>query len=63
MHWTLKTASPNIITNSDHHPPPLFFLDFFPILMLFFIWHSLTFHIWKYAIDPEDSTPKHHHQQ
>jgi hypothetical protein len=31
--------------------------------MLFFIWHSLTFHIWKYALDPEGSTPKHHHQQ
>jgi len=61
-HWTLKTAPPNIITNSEHHPL-LFSLIFFLILMLFFIWHSLTFHIWKYAIDPENSTPKHHHQQ
>jgi hypothetical protein len=61
-HWTLKTAPPNIITNSEHHPP-LFFPDFFHILMLFFIWHSLTFHIWKYTLDPENSTPKHHHQQ
>jgi hypothetical protein len=24
--------------------------------MLFFIWHSLTFHIWKYTLDPENST-------
>jgi hypothetical protein len=27
------------------------------------MWHSLTFHIWKYTLDPENSTPKHHHQQ
>jgi hypothetical protein len=61
-HWTLKTAPPNIITSSEHHPP-LFFPDFSPILLLFFIWHSLSFHIWKYTLDPENSTPKHHHQQ
>jgi len=39
------------------------FLFFFPILLLFLMWHSLTFHIWKYTLDPENSTPKHHHQQ
>jgi hypothetical protein len=39
------------------------FLFFFPILLLFFMWHSLTFRIWKYTLDPENSTPKHHHQQ
>jgi hypothetical protein len=54
-------------TPKHHHqqgaPSPLFFPDFFHILMLFFIWHSLTFHIWKYTLDPENSTPKHHHQQ
>jgi hypothetical protein len=61
-HWTLKTAPSNIIINSEHHPP-LFFPDFSPILLLFFIWHSLTFHIWQYTLDPENSTPKHHHQQ
>jgi hypothetical protein len=27
------------------------------------MWHSLTFHIWKYALDPENSTSKHHPQQ
>jgi hypothetical protein len=59
IHRTLKIAPQNIITNSDHHPP-LFFLS---ILWLFFIWHRLTFHIWKYTLDPENSTPKHHHQQ
>jgi hypothetical protein len=61
-YWTLKIAPPNIITNSEHHPP-LFFPDFFPILLLFFIWHSLTFHIWKCTLDPENSTPKYHQQQ
>jgi hypothetical protein len=39
------------------------FLFFSPILLLFFMWHSLTFHIWKYTLDLENSTPKHHHQQ
>jgi hypothetical protein len=60
MHWTLETAPPNIITNSEHHPP-LFFPVFFPTFMLYFIWHSLTFHIWKYTLDPENSNPKYHH--
>jgi hypothetical protein len=53
-----ESSAPTILTTI------LFlFLFFFPILLLFFMWHSLTFHIWKYALDPENSTPKHHHQQ
>jgi hypothetical protein len=32
-----------------------FFL-FSPILLLLFMWHSLSFHIWKYTLDPENGT-------
>ena len=58
--WTLNTM-PNMVTN---HPPffPLFFRIFFTILLLFFTQHSHTFHIWKCALDPENSA-QHHHQQ
>ena len=38
------------------HSPSSFFSDFSPILLLFFIFHSFTFHIWKCALDPEIST-------
>ena len=38
--WTLKT-DPDVITNSEHHPP--FFSDFSPILLLFFIWKKRIF--------------------
>jgi hypothetical protein len=41
------TTAPN---NTDYHS------EFFPILLPFVIWHSLTCHIWKYALDPENST-------
>ena len=44
------------------HPPSLFFSDFCPILLLFYILYSLTFHIWKCALDPEKA-PQHCHQQ
>ena len=45
----------NVITNSGHHPP-IFSDFFFHVLLLFFIQHSHTFHIWKCALDPEDIT-------
>ena len=51
-HWTLKQYQPIITTNSSKHHPPIFF----HILLLFFIQHSHTFHIWKCALDPENST-------
>ena len=55
MHWTLNTM-PNMVTN---HPPffPLFFCDFFAILLLFLLQHSHNFHIWKCALDPEHTMP------
>ena len=59
VRWTLKTM-PNMVTN---HPPffPLFFSYFVAILLLFFIQHSHTFHIWKCAFDPEYNA-QHGHQ-
>ena len=54
-----ENSTPNII-NSEHHPPLIFW--FFPILLLFFIQHSHTFHIWKCALYPE-IIAQHHHQQ
>ena len=48
VHWTLKRTVSTI---------PLFFSWFFPIWLLFFIWHSLVFHIWKYTLDPENNPP------
>ena len=38
-----------------------FFSNFFTILLIFFIQHSHTFHIWKYALDPEHNA-QHGHQ-
>ena len=38
-----------------------FFSNFFTILLIFFIQHSYTFHIWKYALDPEHNA-QHGHQ-
>ena len=60
VRWTLNTM-PNMVTN---HPPffPLFFRIFFTILLLFFIQHSHTFHIWKCALDPENSAQCCHQQ-
>ena len=45
-----------------HYPPssppsPNFFSDFSAILLPFFIQISAHFHIWKCALDPENSTP------
>jgi hypothetical protein len=50
VHWTLKQY-PSITSNDNH---PYFFCDFFAILLIFFMQHSRTFHIWKYALDPEN---------
>jgi len=57
--WTLKAVP------QQYWLPFSFCFVFFSfhILLLFFIWHSLTFHIWKCTLDPENSSPKHHHQQ
>ena len=45
--------------NSTHPSPvmttiPIFFCEFFAILLIFFMQHSRTFHIWKCALDPEN---------
>ena len=37
---------------------PHFTPEISPILLLFFIWHSHTFHIWKFTLDPETSAMK-----
>ena len=47
-----------------HQPSPilsLIFSYFVAILLLFFIQHSYTFHIWKCALDPEHNA-QHGHQ-
>ena len=50
VHWTLKQY-PSITSNDNY---PYFFCYVFAILLIFFMQHSRTFHIWKCALDPEN---------
>src|ERR1700749_1425165 len=50
VHWTLKEY-PSIMT----------IIPTFTILLVFFIQHSYTFHIWKCVLDPEHNA-QHGHQ-
>jgi len=49
-HWTLKRHPPT--SSSTVNTTPYFFLEFSPILSLFFIGKSAHFHIWKCAFGP-----------
>jgi len=50
------------INTKHHHQPCLIFFDVFSIYFYCpYIWHNLTFYIWKYTLDPENTT-QHHYQ-
>ena len=49
------------INTKHHHQPCLIFFDVFSIYFYCpYIWHNLTFYIWKYTLDPENTTQYHY---